>query len=253
MARITTGSPEVDRLVEQHLPLVHRVVGWVTATGVPNHIPRADLTSAGMYGLFQAAAGYDESRGVPFDAYAAGRVRGALLDELRSRDWAPRSTRVALRRVEAARESLTTKLRRTPDAAEVGAELGLEPAEVDAVLSQSVRVDLVHLEAMYPESAEAPVAADDPTPEVVVLADERDDFLRTAVATLPPRLRKVVEDYYFAERRLIDIAADLDVTESRVSQLRAQAVAMLRDRLGAPDDTSPLEGERAARVPALAS
>ena len=253
MARITTGSPDVDRLVEEHLPLVHRVVGWVTATGVPSHIPRADLTSAGMFGLFQAAAGFDESRGVPFDTYAATRVRGALLDELRSRDWAPRATRVAVRRVEAAREALTARLRRSPDTIELGTELGLDTDELHAVLSQSVRVDLVHLEAMYPESGEAPIANDDPTPELIVLAGERDDFLRDAVATLPARLRQVIEDYYFRERRLVDIAVDLGVTESRVSQLRSQAVALLHSRLANLGEDCPLAGERGERVPALAS
>ena len=156
MARILADA-DVDRLVEENLPLVHRVVGWVTATGVPSHVPRADLTSAGMYGLFQAARGYDDERGVAFGTYAATRVRGALLDELRSRDWAPRAARTAAREIDAAREALTATLHRAPRHAELAEELGLDDDALRSVLSETSRIDLVNLEAAYPDTGDAPL------------------------------------------------------------------------------------------------
>src|SRR5437762_7683452 len=125
--RARPASP--DALVRQHLPLVHHVVADMIAR-VPRHIPRDELTSAALFGLVQAARAYDPSRGVSFDRYARRRMQGALLDELRSRDWASRGVRAAARKVRSVTDELTVSLGRTPTDVEAGAAAGLSPHQV---------------------------------------------------------------------------------------------------------------------------
>src|SRR3954468_7356691 len=121
-----------EQLVREQLPLVHYAVSEMAAK-VPRHVSRDDLVSAGMAGLAQAARSFDPDRGINFDRYASTRIRGALLDELRDRDWASRSVRSKARKVAGATDDLTAKLGRVPSSAEVAEHLGLEEKAVDAL------------------------------------------------------------------------------------------------------------------------
>src|SRR6476619_6135568 len=125
-------------LIEQHLPLVRHVVFQV-AVHFPRHVDREELATAGALGLVEAARRYDESRGVPFDRFAAQRIRGAILDAVRAADWAPRSVRTLARRLEAAEQKLATELGRVPSPGETAAALSLSRAELRRLQDKMVR------------------------------------------------------------------------------------------------------------------
>ncbi|ABK53804.1 RNA polymerase, sigma 28 subunit, SigD/FliA/WhiG [Acidothermus cellulolyticus 11B] len=223
----------IDQLVKDHLPLVGYLVAE-TASKLPGHVNRDDLTSAGMMALAQAARTYDPSRGVPFARFATVRIRGAIIDELRSHDWASRSVRVKARQRAAAEEELAAVLGRLPTQAELAEHLGVSVDELAStegdvhravVLSLQGFADAGTLEGMLPHQ--------DPGPEDVLLNRERVNYLLDAVAALPPRLRTVVEGYFFQERPMAELAEELGVTESRISQMRAEALSLLRDGMTA--------------------
>ena len=238
------ASRELDELVSAHLPLVGHLVRDVIAR-VPAHVHRDDLVSAGMYALTLAAQSFDPSRGVPFASFAALRIRGALTDELRAMDWASRAVRSRARDVEAAREDLTASLGRAPSRGEIAESLHLSVQDIDAVDSDVCRAGLLSMEALTPQRrAELPVSSDGP--ETILLQREQVELLRTAITNLPARLRMVIEQYYFGQRRMAEIAAELGVTESRISQLRSEALRVLRDRLHAQHSQTP---EQAGRQP----
>ncbi|MCL6537462.1 MAG: sigma-70 family RNA polymerase sigma factor [Acidothermus sp.] len=245
MARIDTSnrssdaSPDVsrrdtiDELVREHLPLVGYLVAE-TAAKLPGHVNRDDLTSAGMMALAQAAHSFDPDRGVPFARFATVRIRGAIIDELRSHDWASRSVRVKARQRALAEEELAATLGRIPTHAELAQYMGVSIDELASteedvhravVLSLQGFADAGTLEGMLPHQ--------DPGPEEVLLNRERVGYLMDAIAALPPRLRFVVEGYFFQERPMAELAAELGVTESRISQMRAEALALLRDGMTA--------------------
>ncbi|MFP5346540.1 MAG: sigma-70 family RNA polymerase sigma factor [Actinomycetes bacterium] len=235
------GDPTADERVREHLPLVGYIVNEV-AGRLPGHVAREDLIGAGMAGLAQAALSYDPSTGVPFNRYASLRVRGAILDELRSMDWATRGTRSRGRAVVAAEEALTDRLGRTPTTAELAAEMGVGVAELDRRRAESERA-LLSLDAFETPIADSlPTAG--PDPEEQLVHSERIGYLRAAVKTLPDRLRTVAVGVYFEQRPMTEIAAELGVTESRVSQLRAEALTMLRDAMNSQFDPQLLPEQR---------
>lgn len=247
------APPIDDRSVEQRivdsLPLVQYAVSDLTGR-LPAHLDRDDLVSAGLLGLAQAARSWDPGRGVTFERYARVRIRGALLDELRSVDWATRSVRAGARLVQAAAERLSTSVGGTASSEQVARELGIPVAQVQRVLAEVDRAKVQHLDALVVDG-EAPVtpAADD-EPAARLLHRELLGYLRDAVVALPERLRKVVVEYYFDERQMQDIAADLGVTESRVSQMRTEALNMLRQGIEAQyeaGEPEPAEGVVARR------
>jgi RNA polymerase sigma factor for flagellar operon FliA len=218
-----------EDLVRQHLPLVHYAVAEV-ASRVPRHVSRADLVSAGMVGLAQAARSYDPARGIGFDRYAAQRIRGALLDELRSRDWASRSVRAKARTVASATEQLTATLGRTPTNAEVAERTGMDIRAVDDLADDVHRAVVLNYDSLVESGdGEAVVPADGLSPEASIVERERKAYLVDAVAALPERLRRVVVGYFFEELPMQVLAEELGVSESRISQMRAEALALIQD------------------------
>jgi RNA polymerase sigma factor for flagellar operon FliA len=232
-ANSQVGAMTDDELVRANLPLVGYLVSE-TASKLPGHVSRDDLTSAGMMALAQAARGFDPERGVPFARFATLRIRGALIDELRNHDWASRSVRIKARQRAAAEEALSATLGRHPTNKELAAHLGVSVIELasveedvhrSVVLSLQGFADAGTLEGMLPHQ--------DPGPEDVLLIRERASYLVDSVNALPERLRVVVQGYFFEERPMAEIAAELGVTESRISQMRAEALALLKDGMTA--------------------
>ena len=226
----TTGTPNLDDLVRSHLPLVGHLVRELLSR-VPAHISREDLLSAGMAALATAAQSFDPERGIPFGAFAANRVRGALLDELRSLDWASRSVRCRSRRIDEAEQRLTAALGRTPTRQELAEALGMGVQELVSADDDVQRAMVLSLQGFAAGTAEDLVRDRAAGPEDLILHRERIGYLHDAIAALPERLRAVVTAYFFDERPMAEIAAELGVTESRVSQLRAEALGLLRDGL----------------------
>jgi RNA polymerase sigma factor for flagellar operon FliA len=170
-------------------------------------------------------------------------MRGALLDELRGRDWASRSVRARARGLKSAQDDLTNRLGRTPTPAEIAAELDLPQDDVKKLVDDVHRATVLHYDSLVLEGdAESFLANSDDSPEDVILDRERKGYLAAAVQALPDRLRHVVVGYFFEERSMQDLADELGVSESRVSQLRAEAMVLLRDGINAqldPDLVSP--------------
>ncbi len=227
-------TPAVDRrhedIVRANMPLVGHLVREMLAR-VPAHVNRDDLLSAGYAALVAAARGFDQERGVPFPRFAAARVRGALLDELRGLDWASRSVRQRARKTDSAREELTAELGRTPTVRELAERLGCTVEDVENAADDVQRAAVFSLQGFATATADDIVTEPGAGPEEMLIRRERLGYLRHAVDALPDRLRVVVEGYFFSERPMAEIADELGVSESRVSQLRAEALVLLRDGL----------------------
>jgi RNA polymerase sigma factor for flagellar operon FliA len=219
-----------EELITSHMPLVGHIVRE-TMGRVPAHVSRDDLTSAGLAALVQAGHAFDAERGVPFARYAATRIRGAILDELRSVDWASRSVRRRARDLDETRSQLATALGRVPTHAEVASATGLSATEITANADDIARAQVLSLQASQEASLDDLLPSGGPTPHELVEHRERLGYLVHAIAELPERLRTVVQDYFLAERPMAEIAADLGVSESRVSQMRAEALVLLRDAI----------------------
>ncbi|MGN6598369.1 MAG: sigma-70 family RNA polymerase sigma factor [Actinomycetes bacterium] len=238
-----TSSFDEETLVRENLPLVGYLVSEMLGR-VPAHVSRDDLTSAGLLALVQAVRSFDPTRGVPFGRFASTRIRGALIDELRSVDWASRSVRAKARKRDNAVEELATVLGRVPTSAEVAEFLGVSVAEVDAVEEDVQRAVVLSIQGFAdPNAAEELFPTGDVSPDEHLLAREQVAYLHDAVAVLPERLRAVVQGYFFEERPMADIAAELGVTESRVSQMRGEALVLLKEAMNSqldPEQVTPL-------------
>jgi RNA polymerase sigma factor for flagellar operon FliA len=228
----TPSAHSDDELVREHLPLVGHLVRE-TMSRVPAHVNRDDLTSAGLVALVQAARSFDAGRGVSFSRYASTRVRGAILDELRSVDWASRSVRRRARQVDEVRNSLAAQLGRLPSVGEIAASLGVGAEEIAANEEDVSRAVVMSLQGFGETPIDDMLASHIPGPEAVVEHRERVGYLQDAVAQLPERLRTVIEGCFYDERPMAEIAEKLGVTESRVSQMRAEALALLKDAVNA--------------------
>ena len=219
--------------IEEHLPLVRHIVFQV-AVHFPRHVDREELARAGALGLVEAARRYDESRGVPFDRFAAQRIRGAILDAVRSADWAPRSLRTKARNLEAANSQLLAELGRPPTRDEVASALSTTPEQLTRLQSRihrSVVLTLDHTVADDEDDATlGELLTDDDAlePSEELEARELLAYLRDAVRLLPERHRLVVIGYFLEGKTSAALARVLGVTESRVSQLRSEALELLR-------------------------
>lgn len=220
---------DVERLVTENLALVGYLVNEL-AVRLPSHVCRDDLTSAGMAALLQAARAYDPGRGVPFNRYASTRIRGAMLDELRAQDWAGRSVRQKARERDNAAAQLEATLGRPATREELAAHMRVDPAALSSTDKDLHRAVVLSLQGFGDvEVAEAVLPARRESPEDVLLRREQIGYLHSAVAALPEKLRTVIEGYFFEGRTTAEIAAELGVGESRISQLRSEALLLLRD------------------------
>lgn len=218
-----------EELVRRHLPLVQYAVAEMAAR-VPHHVSRSDLVSAGMVGLAQAARSFDSSRGIAMDRYASLRIRGALLDELRSRDWASRTVRAKARAVTTATDQLTACLGRAPSKAEVAERAGIDVRAVDDLADDVNRAVVLNYDSLLESGdGQSVLPADHESPEATLLKRERTAYLIDAVAALPERLRRVIVGYFFEELPMLVLAEELGVSESRISQMRAEALALMKD------------------------
>jgi RNA polymerase sigma factor FliA len=225
-----------DRLVLHYAPLVKYVAGKV-GTGLPTHIDTGDLVGSGIFGLVDAIEKFDPGRGWKFETYAMQRIRGAILDELRSQDWVPRVVRSRARDIERAIERLGGKLNRTPSDLELAAELEITVDELRELYTQLRLTSVVALEELIGTGRESgsvvDALPDDDAPDPVSILVDRDNRrqLADAIAQLTERDRIVVSLYYFESLTLAEIGKVLGVTESRVSQLHTRAVLRLRAKL----------------------
>ena len=222
------SAREQEELIRTHMPLVGHLVRDMLSR-IPNHIHRDDLTSAGLHALVTAARGWDPQRGIPFHRFASTRIRGAILDELRALDWATRSVRTKARATDTTRQQLTTTLGRTPTSDELAQALGTTTTDLQQTDTDVQRATVLSLQGFTTSSADDLVTEKNPGPEDMLIRREQIGYLHHAIASLPDRLQLVITEYFLHERPMADIAADLGVTESRISQLRAEALSLLKD------------------------
>ncbi len=240
-----TGATNLrERLILHYSPLVKYVAGRV-GVGLPPNIEQADLVSYGIFGLMDAIDKYDLERAIKFETYAINRIRGAIIDELRSIDWIPRSVRSKAREVEKAYQALEGKLQRTPTEAEVAGEMGVALDDLHTIFSQVSFVNVIALDELLHAGGEKgdkvtlgdtleDTKADDP---VAVFETEETKFiLSKAINTLPEREKIVVTLYYYEGLTLAEIGKVLGVTESRICQMHTKAVLQLRAKLSDPPD-----------------
>jgi RNA polymerase sigma factor for flagellar operon FliA len=233
---MTTATATTDRaleeLIREHIPLVGHLVRE-TLSRVPGHVSRDDLTSAGLVALVTAARAYDPVHGVPFTRFVAIRIKGALVDALRGLDWATRSVRQRARQVEKVRQELTGALGRTPSTTELAEALGVAVDELGSVEDDVRRAVVLSLQGFATGTAEDMISDSAAGPEDLLIHRERIGYLHNAIEALPERLKLVVTRYFLEERPMAEVAAELGVTESRVSQLRSEALVLLKDGLNA--------------------
>lgn len=230
----TDEEQTLHQLIEAHLPLVRHVVFQV-AVHFPRHVDREELATAGALGLVEAARRYDASRGVPFDRFVAQRIRGAILDAVRAADWAPRSVRTLARRLEQVEQRLATELGRVPNPDETAGALGLSRDALRRLQDRLFRSVVLALDYEVSDAEEEVTLVDmlsdtqvmEPSEELE--ARELHAYLRDAVDLLPERHRLVIVGYFLEGRKSPDLARLLGVTESRISQLRSEALQMMKD------------------------
>jgi RNA polymerase sigma factor for flagellar operon FliA len=250
--RGATAGDDLARRIEDHLPLVRTIVSQVSST-FPRYVDREELARAGALGLVEAARRYDGSRGVPFGRFATRRIRGAVLDAVRAADWAPRSVRNLARRLDEVEQRLTGQLGRTPFAAELADALGIGAGTLTGLQAHLSRVVLLNLEHDVADASEElsllDVLHDRSRREPLEELEWREllTYVRDAVVLLPERHRSVIVGYFLEDRTSRQLADDLGVSESRVSQLRAAGLRMLREGIAAQyrtDGSTGATGER---------
>ncbi len=249
---------EMMRQVEQYLPLVEQIVVQV-AVNFPRHVDRGELVRAGVLGLVEAANRYESGRGVPFDRFAARRIRGAILDAVRAADWAPRSVRALSRKADSAEQRLASQLGRVPTMEELAEALGTTTAELANLRDRVFRSVVLALDYRLGDEEEdlslvdvlCDRTATEPSEELE--GREMRAYLRDAVKLLPERHRLVIVGYFLEGRTSEELATFLGVTESRISQLRSEALVMLREGIEAQytgdrsTDEAPVPAGRVAR------
>jgi RNA polymerase sigma factor for flagellar operon FliA len=221
--------------IENSLPFVEALARRMAAS-MPNSIDLGDLVQSGMIGLIDAAHRFDESRGIKFETFAERRVRGAIIDALRRDAW-PRGVRRMRRQLEAAREELRRELGHEPSLSDLAARVGADEARLGRTIVRINTIESTSPLAVIDENdgADLPpvlLPSEPPAPDRAYESLEVRERVRAAIATLPPRERRVIGRYYFEEATMKQIGAEIGVNESRVSQLHARAVQRLKKALG---------------------
>jgi RNA polymerase sigma factor for flagellar operon FliA len=221
-----TANPELrNRLVLQYAPLVKYVAGRVRS-GLPQTVDQSDLVSEGVFGLMDAIDKFDLDRGLEFQTYAVPRIKGAMIDALRSQDWVPRSVRDKVRAIERAHTSLQEKLGRTPTEDEVAEELGMSTKALRDLYAKVSYTSIAAVDDLV-------VVDEAPAPGDAMEDDDARIMLVRHVRELRERDQIIVALYYYEGFTLAEIGQVLGVTESRVSQLHTRAMLALRGLLKA--------------------
>jgi RNA polymerase sigma factor for flagellar operon FliA len=225
-----------NRLVEQYTPLV-RYNGERIWQRLPDGVELDDLVSAGVFGLMDAIDAFDMSRGVKFETYCVPRIRGAMLDELRSMDWVPRLVRSKASKLNEALKTLEAKLGRAPTVQELSTHMQIDVKELEKMQSEASAVNLVSLNKKwyetdsYKDVREIDVLEDkkgeDPTRRI-----QKNDLMRLVTKGLNRNERLIIILYYYEELTMKEIGATLDLSESRVSQMHSAIVSRLQEQLG---------------------
>jgi RNA polymerase sigma factor for flagellar operon FliA len=233
-----------EQLVLAFSPLVKYVAGRMSS-GLPAHVEEADLISYGLLGLISAIERFDPSREIKFETFAMTRIKGSIIDELRSLDWVPRSVRAKAREIEKANQKLEHQLHRAPTDAEVAEELDMSLDDFNDALTRISNSSIVALDELWTlsdssgdqvsllDTIQDPDAVD---PAHAMDVTETKDRLADSIARLPEREKLVVALYYYENLTLREIGEVLGVTESRVSQLHTKAVLRLKSSLQVESD-----------------
>jgi len=218
-----------DDLVTQHVGLVKRIA-YHMAARLPSSVDIDDLMQSGMVGLLEAAGNFDPDRGASFETYAGIRIRGAMLDDIRKNDWTPRSVHHKYRQVTTVIREIESNEGRAAEPAEIAAKLGFSMEEYHKILADSASARLFSLDETLDEPTlqRPPPAAKTATPDEHLFRSQLRENLTAAIDKLPERERLVLSLYYERELNLKEIGKVLDVSESRVCQIRGQAVMRLR-------------------------
>jgi RNA polymerase sigma factor for flagellar operon FliA len=228
-----------ERLVVAYSPMVKFVAGRLGA-GLPSHVEDADLISYGLVGLIGAIQRFEPERGIKFETFAMTRIRGAIIDELRSLDWVPRSVRSRAREIEQVQAKLEHELQRAPSEAELAAKLNMTEEELQSALLEIANSSVYALDELWTVSDSSgdqvsllDTIADEGAadPQEALASTEVKDRLTEAIGGLPEREQLVVALYYYENLTLREIGEVLGVTESRVSQLHTKAVMRLKSHL----------------------
>jgi RNA polymerase sigma factor for flagellar operon FliA len=246
-----------ERLILTYAPLVKYVAGRV-GSGLPAHVDEQDLVSYGLLGLINAIERFDPDLGIKFETFAIARIKGSIIDELRSMDWVPRSVRARARDIERAITALEAQLTRAPTDEEIARKLGITEGEFQDSLLEISRSSIAALDEFWSapgsggdavaliDTIEDPLAAE---PQQAMAMTELREALGEAISRLPEREKLVVTLYYYEELTLREIGEVLSVTESRVSQLHTKAILRLKARLSAArerDERDARRGEAAS-------
>ena len=226
-----------DELIVSHLPLVKFLVGRI-ATQLPPHLDQDDLMSAAVIGLITAAERFDPSRGVQFKTFAEQRIRGTIIDELRSQDWLTRSLRDKFKKLEREFVMLEHRLGRNPTSEEVAKSLEISVDDYHQMLEEIHLLSFVSLDESWEDEDGSPFGLLDiledkgiENPQSQLMARQMLDSLTEAIEGLPEKERLVITFYYYEELNLKEIGAVLDLSESRISQLHSQAIVRLRAKM----------------------
>ncbi|MGI9621654.1 MAG: FliA/WhiG family RNA polymerase sigma factor [Acidimicrobiales bacterium] len=232
-----TSDKDLQRQLVLHYASLVKYVAARVATGLPATVEQGDLVSYGMFGLIDAIEKFELERGFKFETYAIPRIRGAILDELRSMDWVPRSVRAKARRIEQAMAGFENDEGRSPSEEELAERCGLSLNDLRSTLGQIARGGILGLDEMMSGgttegiSVGDTVADDTPGPGGQYEASEIRQLLAASILALPDRERTVLGLYYYETMTLAEIGSVLGVSESRVCQIHGKAVLQLRSRL----------------------
>jgi len=228
-----------DRLILTYAPLVKFVAGRL-GSGLPAHVEEGDLISYGLMGLIGAIERFEPERGIKFETFAMTRIRGSIIDELRSLDWVPRSVRSRAREIEEAQQKLENELQRAPTEEELADKLGVTEEELQESLLEIANSSVYALDELWAisdssgDSVSLLDTISDPSatdPQEALDSTEVKDRLAESISSLPEREQLVVALYYYEGLTLREIGEVLGVTESRVSQLHTKAVMRLKSHL----------------------